>query len=160
VKNLNEISHLTVLGICRDLGLTKDELEFVEFCLPIENYTSYHEGDTWYRIDLTPPFRGLGQFAKGTWDGLRRLGMLKPTYDMSGSPHADVQAIVALYRDSRSAFKRKFKDKVFTKEVAYAYHNQGAPAAASFLRSGTIAEPDQSDQALGTLRTAWEQING
>lgn len=111
-----------------------------------------------YETTLSGNFRGLGQFNAATWNGIRSQTVSLPSYELGvKDPVASVLATAYLYMDNKRQFDNAFPRKRFTDEIAYLYHNQGGPAAASFLRTGTLVYPKQSAKALATFQLARTQ---
>jgi hypothetical protein len=89
-----------------------------------------------------PPFIGLAQFNRDTWDSISTL-----PFSEALDPVQGLKGAVSLYNSNKRSFERKF-DGTYTDEIAYLYHNQGAPSAAQFLRTGVLKYPKQSRKAL------------
>lgn len=153
------VSKTAIEHVMDALNLSHWEKEYVRLTVSLECYASTRDGVDGYMIDMVEPFIGLGQFSRSTWNGLERLGLLDFPYAAAGSVSADISAIVALAKDSKYSFQRNFPGKEFTQEVAYGYHNQGAPAFEAYLRGGAIAEPHQSDRALALLARVKEDFD-
>lgn len=100
-------------------------------------------------VEFQGTFRGLGQFNERTW----RSVMTAPWVQVSNHSLSAL-ATARLYLDNKKSFLRRFKDGVFTDEIAYLYHNQGASAAAKFLETGKVKYPKQSGKALRTFAIA------
>ncbi|WP_202630570.1 hypothetical protein, partial [Deinococcus alpinitundrae] len=95
-----------------------------QFLIPIENFVVAGGFET----TVSGSFRGLGQFNRQTWDGLRRLGRNLPAFEEgSAQLNASLYAIGFLYLENKRAYEASFKGRVLTHEIAYLYHNQGAP---------------------------------
>lgn len=124
----------------------KVDREAVMYIFSFESYPKLVDGKRGYVINRSGTYRGLGQFSKYTWDAVCRQGLPYP-YTLVGNPHADVLATFMLLQDSKR-FHRNTFGTGFNKKIAYLYHNQGAPAGASYLRTGVLVEPRQSAKAL------------
>lgn len=102
----------------------------------------------WY-LDRDGKYQGLGQFDRATW---------KAVSDSPDSQRVEVipslRAIAKLYLSNRSVFIRQFPFGEFTPEIAYLYHNQGAGSAKSYLTTGVLRYPHQSDHALRLFKVA------
>lgn len=127
---------------------------YYKFLMPIENFVVAGGIET----TVSGSFRGLGQFNRQTWDGLRRLGRNLPQYEEGTSQlNASLYAIGFLYLENKKAYESTFKGRVFTNEIAYLYHNQGAPAAGQYLTSGKLVYPKQSNSAVAVVAAARNQ---
>lgn len=129
---------------------SKTERFMLKMIFDHENYSFYREGKKFYSIEREGTYRGLGQFSESTWKLLFSHGLSEP-YTTVGTPSIDVKATLLLLRDSAYFHKRNFGEKLVDGNIAYLYHNQGAPGAAHFLRTGTLLEPGQSEKALETF---------
>lgn len=103
------------------------------------NYIVEHEGT----------HRGLGQFDRPTWKAV----MNEPFFN-SVLPSKSMEAISRLYAKNKDSYLAKFPDGEYTDEIAYLYHNQGAPAAAVFLETGNLVYPMQSKKAITLFAVA------
>jgi len=111
-----------------------------------------------FETTQTGNFRGLGQFNAATWNGIRKQIVSLPPYEVgSKDPMSSVLAIAYLYLDNKRQFAATFPRGKYGDEIAYLYHNQGGPAAASFLRTGKLVYPKQSAKALATFTLARTQ---
>lgn len=127
---------------------------YYQFLIPIENFVVAGGFET----TVSGSFRGLGQFNRQTWDGLRRLGRNLPAFEEGSSQlNASLYAIGFLYLENKKAYEGSFKGRVFTNEIAYLYHNQGAPAAEQYLTSGRLVYPKQSANAVAVVAAARNQ---
>jgi hypothetical protein len=153
------ISRSAVEKVMAGMNLSDWDKHYVMLTLEHENYQATIDGEEGFKIDFKPPFVGLGQFKRRTWDSLVRLGLLDYPYSAAGNPAADISAILALAKDSEYAFKRAFPNKEFTHEIAYGYHNQGAPAFEAFLKGANLAKPGQSDAALAMFARVRENFH-
>ncbi|ABI20408.1 P5a [Pseudomonas phage phi6] len=127
---------------------------YYQFLIPIENFVVAGGFET----TVSGSFRGLGQFNRQTWDGLRRLGRNLPAFEEgSAQLNASLYAIGFLYLENKRAYEASFKGRVFTHEIAYLYHNQGAPAAEQYLTSGRLVYPKQSEAAVAAVAAARNQ---
>lgn len=120
----------------------------------LENYPKHVEGHAGYIIEREGTYRGLGQFSSVTWNSLRKQG-LKPSYSSVGTPEHDAMATLLLLRDSTRYHRNTFGMELNDFSVAYLYHNQGAPSAANYLRTGILTSPKQSSDA----RQLFKEIN-
>lgn len=152
----------------KDLAFIKDEdltlliasaskatgcpVSYLRTSVALENIRDDRGG---YRTTLTGTFRGLGQFNQVTWNGVSKLGDIG-NWPTSAEPNhtGSVKAMCLLYLDNKRAFLAQFPKGRYTDEVAYLYHNQGSYGATSYLRTGILLAPEQSSQALRTLRIA------
>jgi hypothetical protein len=114
----------------------------------IENYTS-PDG---VFVDTEGKFIGLGQFNEATWNAV-----MDDPYGEASNPRKGIEAIAKLYLANKASFEVNFRSAEYTDEIAYLYHNQGAPSAASFLHSGTLKYPDQSRSAGEVFKVARRQ---
>jgi hypothetical protein len=115
---------------------------YLDICLDMENRKML-DG---YFIDPTPPFVGIGQFDRDTWERVS-----DEPYAHATDVDKSVIAIFELYLANRRSFLTQFSgstESSFTDEVAYLYHNQGASGARSFIRTGVLRAPKQSTEAL------------
>lgn len=92
--------------------------------------------------------RGIAQFTEATWSKVTGSD-----WNESRDVGASLRAAMRLYMANRSVHANSFPGVVFSDAVAYLYHNQGAPGASKFLRSGKFVYPKQSDDALALMRS-------
>lgn len=130
------------------------EREALMHIFSFESYTKVYDGKSGYVISHAGTYKGLGQFDAYTWNALQPLGLEYP-YSLAGNPTADVRATLLLLRDAGRYHRNKFGFEMKDVNTAYLFHNQGAPSAASFLRSGVLVYPKQSKKA----REAFKEIN-
>lgn len=129
-------------------------LSYLAKILPIENV----EVQGGYETTTSGTFRGLGQFNEQTWNGLRRLGHpLPPFSEGAVKPDVAMKAVGYLYKENRRSHVASFPGSEFTDELGYLYHNQGAPAAQRYLRTGQLVYPKQSEHALSVAASARSQ---
>lgn len=146
----NEISVDELENIVDNATDSATERSMLKMIFNHESYMFKRGGENFYSIEREGTFRGLGQFSEATWNLLFPHGLAEP-YSMVGTPTVDVKATLLLLRDSAYFHKRNFGEKLVDGNIAYLYHNQGAPGAASFLRTGVLVEPGQSQKALDTF---------
>lgn len=129
-------------------------LSYLASILPLENV----EVTGGYKTTTSGTFRGLGQFDEQTWNGLRRLGYPLPSFgDGAVRPETAMKAVAYLYQANRKTHAAVFPGSEFTDELGYLYHNQGAPAAQRYLRTGQLVYPEQSEHALSVAASARSQ---
>lgn len=127
---------------------------FLADMVELENYVVPGGVET----TTTGNFRGLGQFNRTTWDALIRLGANLPPWERGVTTVLDsLRAAAYLWKENRRAYLQQNPGRIFTDEIAYLYHNQGAPAAVRFLRTGKLVYPDQSDKAVRVAAVARSQ---
>lgn len=116
-----------------------------------ENFTS----DLGVEVEFSGTFQGIGQFNRRTWEGVSDM-----PWSSRQSLVASLRAISLLWESNKRVFLNQFKniavESDFSFPIGYTYHNQGAGAAAEFLRTGVIKYPKQSSTALATLRQAFD----
>jgi hypothetical protein len=116
----------------------RDVESFLHRVVELEN----HSLDDGYIIDMEPPYVGLGQFDKATWRAVTDV-----PFSSASNMSQSLEALVSLYVENKRSFDLEF-DGIFTEEIAYLYHNQGASASAEYLKTGQLRYPKQSDNAL------------
>lgn len=102
-----------------------------------------------YLIETAGKYRGLGQFDRVTWNAVT-----SEPFNRAGDVASDLRAIAQLYLANKQTFRNEFGPREFTDRIAYLYHNQGAGAAAQYLRTGKLRFSKQSDVALAVFRDA------
>lgn len=142
--------------VARETGVPLDYL------LMVVEYENIKAGKDGYLIQASPSgdHVGLAQINKETWEGLYPMG--KP-FAMALEPYHGVRAIADLYLDNKSQFVKKFGTTAeYTDMVGYTYHNQGAPQAAHFLKTGRWLNPQwvvgQSAEAKDAHRRARQDV--
>lgn len=138
-------------------GVPKSYLRKMLF---LENFTSDQEIGT----TVTGYYRGLGQFSRRTWNDIRREFKLEhdlPSWEL-GTQDPVVSLLMAgyLYLSNAAVFGRQFPGQIFTDEIAYLYHQQGATAAKRFLLKGNLVYPNQSKKSLVVLDKARASLTG
>lgn len=126
-----------------ELGITPSDANIVEFIVRFETHNDE-------KVIIVPPlgkYSGIGQFDAKTWHAVSDY-----PYDSSVQTLPAIDAILSLVNSNRRYHERKFPGIGYTKEIAYLYHNQGAPSAATFLSSGKLVHAGQSDDALRLFR--------
>lgn len=116
--------------------------KYLALLLPLENHILSLKAKDHYVIDILGTHQGLGQFDQPTWESISKL-----PFSSSREVEASIDSIVALYLANRKSFRLHFKG-IFTDEIAYLYHNQGAPSAYMFLVNNELVYPKQSKEAL------------
>lgn len=101
----------------------------------------------YYMVEFSGTFRGVGQFNKTTWASVTDA----PWSDVNKTA-VSLDAVAKLAKANKQYYDSYFTGP-FTPEVAYLYHNQGAPAATEFLQTGRLRYPDQSSKALALFDT-------
>lgn len=119
-----------------------------ELALHIENKVV---GD-FVDVNYEGKYRGLFQFDVTTWSSVMGLSTWM---DGKSSTSLQLQAMGKLLIANRDYHRVSDSNVAFTPEVAYLYHNQGASSAESFLLSGTLRYPKQSDKAIGVFDLAY-----
>lgn len=123
-------------------------MSYLELCMVLEN--KWLSGGV--VMELEGRFRGLGQHDKKTWDGLIKLGYKLPAFEQMDK-ESSLYATAYLYKENEKAFKARRRGTFFD-EVAYLYHNQGAPNAYLYLTTASLRYPGQSPAAREVLVTA------
>lgn len=120
-------------------------LSYLKLCLRLENGDADH-----YVVDMEGRYQGFGQFDMVTWIKC----VPKEARNMRGTPYWDIKAICQLYMLNKATFENVFKDREYTDQIAYLYHNQGAGGAEQYIRSRRLRYPQQSKAALLVFREA------
>lgn len=117
------------------------------FLLSCVSYENYYYRDH-FLIEVEGKFKGLGQFDRTTWESVSSAN-----FEEAISPVTSLDAIARLYLANRIVFEnQRIPGFEYTVDVAYLYHNQGASAAAEFLRGKEqVRYPLQSEGALAVF---------
>lgn len=115
-------------------GFSADDLRYLTFVYDLERGMHDTEGS------IIGPY----QFSKIAWSEAGEGDWATNALDPVKSAEAALK-----FRDINYVrFKRLFPDREYTMAIAYLYHNQGPSAAASFLSTGELKFPKQSNAAL------------
>lgn len=149
------VTHDEVTRMIRAVSAELDVPEsYLQLMVSLEN----HRTPDGYAIEYDGPFRGIAQFNRATWESIRRLypSLNLPEFEVGVTDELQsLLAAGALYHDNKRSFERTFgTESYFTDEIAYVYHQQGASAAAEFLRSGRLVYPNQSESSKLVARRA------
>lgn len=106
-------------------------------------------------VEYAGTFRGLGQFNRRTWNSVMDVPFSEVT-----DHNQSATATARLYNANKVSFLNVFPGGEYTNAIAYLYHNQGAGAASSYLKTGKIRWPKQSKHALNTFALARGQHHG
>lgn len=120
--------------------------DFLEFMVKVENYPDPVSGGVFTTLGGT--FQGVAQFSKDTWTrGAARIPEVGSYANVSDAGKSLMLA-AWYWRDHKDIFRahaQKLGLKfAYSPVVAYLYHQQGASAALSFLKTGKLQYPRQS----------------
>lgn len=154
----SEVKYVTHEDVAQMIRAVSKELDvpesYLQLMVSLENYST-PDG---YAVEYDGPFRGIAQFNRATWESIRRLypSLNLPEFEVGVTDELQsLLAAGALYHDNKRSFERTFgTEGYFSDEIAYVYHQQGAPAAAEFLRSGRLVHPKQSESSKLVARRA------
>lgn len=117
-------------------------------------------------VEYEGTHRGIGQFDKQTWSGaFRSAGKDVPDYETGVIDDAtSMEAIALLYLDNKRAYDALARaistSTPFTLNVAYLYHNQGAPRSKAILTAGRSIIGNQSGVARTVVDRAIDEVQG
>lgn len=125
---------------------------FLRLMVKLENYPG--PGGVFTTYD--GKYKGVAQFAAATWAlGAARLPEVG-TYENVRDVDTSMLLAAWYYIDHEAAFarfrRRSGAQGDFSPELGYLYHQQGAPAAEEFLRTGVLRHPRQSNQSIAILK--------
>lgn len=123
---------------------TKREADFIRFMLSIENQGLMNSD--WVYNDNFGKHRGLAQFDAPTWESVSDVPYDEGVVD----PQCTIDAAIRLFHSNEMYFTTKIGG-VYTNEIAYLFHNQGASGARHYLTKGNLRWPNQSLIALETF---------
>jgi len=134
-----------VEGLCRNVSRrTNVPVSYLVKTVYLENAST----NGVITVEYFGKYRGIGQFDKRTWESV-----MDASYDTT-DPEVGLIAVAKLYLANERSFRAKFGKARYTDGIAYLYHNQGASAAASFIRTGDLRYPKQSNKALEVFKYA------
>lgn len=126
--------------------------EYLMFAFYLENYPA---GDG-VRTEYKATYRGLGQFGRRAWSAVG----LSNWEDGVKDPVLSAWATGRYYMLNKAVFEKQFPGRVFTKEIAYTFHNLGPGGGAANLQGNPPSYlAVQSDKAKATAALARRQIN-
>lgn len=125
---------------------------FLQLMVKLENFPG--PGGVFTTYDQT--FKGVAQFGADTWSrGAARLPEVG-AYENVRDVEKSMLLAAWYYIDHEAAFarfrRRSGAQGDFSPELGYLYHQQGAPAAEEFLRTGVLRYPRQSNQSVAILK--------
>lgn len=131
---------------------------FLRLMIKMENYPA-SDG---VRTSFDGKFKGVGQFASETW----ALGAAKfpivGSYVNVVSTEKSVLLAAWYYVDHKAAYATLRKtmplSSGYTPEIAYLFHQQGAPAARSFLKTGRLVYPKQSSRSVALFASLHQSL--
>jgi hypothetical protein len=150
-----------LLKVVPDLLPLGAPASYLRKILFLENWTNDEQVGT----SLTGMFRGLGQFARSTWNSVRKEVRHRdntiPDWAVGvHDPLISLKMVAFLYASNKRVFNKHFPEGVYSDEIAYLYHQQGASAARKFLVSGNLVYPGQSKKSLAVLDMARGRLTG
>lgn len=125
---------------------------FLRLMVELENIPA--PGGVFTTYDGT--FKGIGQFGADTW----RLGVAKfpevGAYDNVRDVEKSMLLAAWYYLDHEAAFarfrRRSGAQGDFGPALGYLYHQQGSSAAESYLQTGVLRYPRQSNKSIAVMR--------
>lgn len=123
---------------------SKKESDYIRFLLSIEKQGMMDS--KWIYNDGFGTYRGLCQFDTPTWRAVSDI-----PYELGVTdPKSAIDAALKLYYKNELYFTLNIGG-LYTNDVAYLFHNQGAAGARHYLTTGSLRWPKQSLAALETF---------